>query len=133
MKTLSSIAEQQQRWYDVTQFNTRIRSKTDTTENWQSQRTFVPLKGEVIIYSDYKSKLNDDGETVYIPAIKIGDGSTYGVDLPFVGEDLREKIMDHISNTGIHVTELEKLFWNNKINVTDTQEVVDNVLMINRN
>ena len=114
------------------QFNTRIRTKTDTTANWQSQRTFVPLRGEIIIYSDYDSKTDSLGNRVFIPAIKIGDGSTYGIDLPFVGEDLKDRILDHISDTRIHVTELEKQFWDNKLNVTDNQEVIDNTLVLNR-
>ena len=117
----------------MSQYNTRIRMKSDTTENWDSQRTFVPLEGEIIIYTDYHKKTDEDGKTIDVPAIKIGDGKTYGIDLPFVNDDIRDKIIEHISNTSIHVTALEKMFWNNKINVTDDQEVVDNVLVFNRN
>ena len=47
--------------------------------------------------------------------------------------EIRDRIIEHISNTSMHVTALEKMFWNNKINVTDDQEVVDNVLVFNRN
>ena len=117
----------------MTQYSTRIRSKSDTTENWNSQRTFIPLAGEIIIYTDYDTKTDDNGKKVNIPAIKVGDGKSYGVDLPFVNDDMRDKILAHISNTSIHVTALEKIFWNNKINVTDDQEVIDNVLVFNRN
>lgn len=116
----------------MAQFNTRIKLKSDTTANWNSQRTFVPLEGEVIIYTDYDSKV-ENGHTIKIPAIKIGDGATYGIDLPFVNDDLRDQILNHINNPSIHTTLAEKLFWNNKINVTDNQEVVDNVLIFNRN
>ena len=104
----------------MTQFNTRIRSKRDTTANWQANRTFVPLDGEIIIYTDYDTKVVD-GKTVNIPAIKIGDGQTYGVDLPFVNDDMRDIIMAHINDASVHASPLEKLFWNNKINVTDSQ------------
>ena len=117
----------------MTHFNTRIRSKADLTANWNLQKTFVPLKGEIIIYLDYDFKLDDHGNKINIPAIKIGDGASYGVDLPFVGDDLKKEILDHISNAGIHVTEIEKQLWNNKLNVADEQEVVDNVLIFNRN
>lgn len=117
----------------MNQYNTRIRMKSDTTENWNNQRTFIPMNGEIIIYTDYHKKVNDDGKIINIPAIKIGDGNSYGVDLPFVDDDIRDKIIEHISNTSIHVTALEKMFWNNKINVTDDQEVIDNVLVFNRN
>lgn len=114
------------------QFKTRIRMKSDTTANWIAQREFVPLEGEIIVYTDYQTKI-ENGKTIKIPAIKIGDGATYGVDLPFVNDDLRDQIMNHINNPDIHTSLAEKLFWNNKINVADNQEVVDNVLIFNRN
>lgn len=116
----------------MTQYNTRIRSKSDTTANWNSQRTFVPLEGEIIIYTDYETK-TVDGNIINVPAIKIGDGATYGIDLPFVNDDVRDTLLAHINNTSIHVTPLEKIFWNNKLNVTDTQEVIDDTLIFNRN
>lgn len=116
----------------MTQYNTRIRSKSDTTANWIEQRTFVPLAGEIIIYTDYETKI-ENNKTINIPGIKVGDGSTYGIDLPFVNDDLRDQIMAHINNADVHTTLAEKLFWNNKINVTDNQEVIDNVLIFNRN
>lgn len=116
----------------MAQYNTRIRMKSDTTVNWNAQPTFVPLDGEIIIYTDYETKIVD-GKTINIPAIKIGDGNTYGVDLPFVNDSLRDQIMEHINNTDVHTTLAEKLFWNNKINVTDSQEVIDNMLIFNRN
>ena len=116
----------------MAQFNTRIRSKRDTTENWLANSTFIPLDGEIIIYTDYSSKVVN-GQRVNIPAIKIGDGSTYGVDLPFVNDQVRDLIMAHINDESVHASPLEKLFWNNKLNVTDIQEVVENELVFNRN
>ena len=116
--------------------NTRIKLKRDTTANWNAARGFRPLAGEVIIYTDYQSYSAEEyGETVtkYIPGIKIGDGSTYVQDLPFVDKDLRDKLMDHINNMEIHVTLAEKAFWNNKLNVNDLAEVEDDSLIFNRN
>lgn len=49
---------------------TRIQNKIDTSANWAKATTFVPLKGEIFIYSD----LNQ---------IKIGDGINKINDLPF--------------------------------------------------
>ena len=114
-------------------FDTRIKMKSDTTANWSSQPSFVPLNGELIIYTDYETRTDEHGNTINAPGIKIGDGSTYGVDLPFVGDEMRDMLLAHISNTSMHVTPLEKIFWNNKLNVTDAQEVIDNVLVLNRN
>ena len=54
--------------------NTRIQHKIDTAENWVKATNFYPLKGEIIIYSDLNK-------------IKIGDGNTSVINLPFVKMD----------------------------------------------
>ena len=41
--------------------------------------------------------------------------------------------MIHINNPNVHTSVTEKLFWNNKLNVDDTSEVVDAALVFNRN
>ena len=53
--------------------NTRYQLKIDTTENWNKAINFIPKKGEPIIYKDDNS----------LPRIKIGDGITKVIDLPF--------------------------------------------------
>ena len=53
---------------------TRIQNKIDTSANWAKATTFVPLKGEIIIYSDLKK-------------IKIGDGTTTVGSLPFANAE----------------------------------------------
>lgn len=105
--------------------------KCDTEENWNAS-TYIPAKGEIIIYSDHKKK-EVDGQMVNIPAIKIGSGNAYVQDLMFLNQDLSDALYDHIQNTTIHVTQAEKDFWNNKLNVDDAREVVDEVLIFNRN
>lgn len=82
----------------------------DTTEHWADLPGFLPSKGAIIIYSDYAIV---DGKAV--PAVKIGDGSTYLADLPFVSDDIRQTLQEHIDNTQIHVTASEKDLWNNKV------------------
>lgn len=116
--------------------NKRIQNKRDTTQHWNEARGFIPLGGEVIIYTDYKTIRKEiDGEMrdVHVPGIKIGDGQTYVQDLPFVDTELRDRIMEHINNENVHVTLQEKLFWNNKLNVDDYAELVDGALVLNRN
>ena len=44
--------------------NARLQQKTDTFENWAKATTFVPKKGEMIIYSDLKQFKVGDGETL---------------------------------------------------------------------
>ena len=116
--------------------NTRIQLKRDTTQHWNEALGFIPLEGELIIYNDYKTIEKEiDGEVrqVQIPGLKIGDGMAYVQDLPFVNEDLRDKIMEHIDNPDIHVSVADRLFWNNKLNVNDAAELVDGALVLNRN
>lgn len=100
------------------QLNGRIRMKIDTTERWRQNLTFVPLKGEIVCYSDYATV---DG--VNIPNFKIGDGNAYGVDLPFVGDDIRVELTAHIRDRVSHITDEERAFWNNKVRCyIDTEE-----------
>lgn len=57
--------------------NSRLIMKHDTAENWQKSGTsFVPKKGEIIIY---------DGSGSTASKFKIGDGSTSVNSLPFAG------------------------------------------------
>lgn len=66
-----------------------------TTAEWQQLTSLVSEKGVIYVWSDYKT---EDGED--IPAIKIGDGLAYVVDLPFATQGIT---LDDINN------------WNNKI------------------
>ena len=123
----------------------RIRSKHDTTENWNNARGFIPMQGEIIIYDDYETKtytVEEYGElvtkTVNIPNIKIGTGNAYVQDLAFVDQKTREILMEHINNQEIHTTLQEKLFWNNKLNTDDSYDILhgeleDETLILNRN
>lgn len=124
--------------------NTRIKLKRDTTEHWNNAQGFIPLAGEVIVYTDYEIKTyttEEYGETVTktieIPNIKIGTGNAYVQDLSFVDEKTRDILMAHIQDHDIHVTLQEKLFWNNKINIDDSEDIMsdelsDETLILNR-
>lgn len=141
----------------------------DTTANWNSKPLVIAERSHIYIYSDYTTTVKD-GETVYVPAMKIGDGSSYLIDMPFAtsgssgstnviiktsnewaesptftstrgviyvymdDDNVRIKIgdgsayvvdlpfvsatgddfSDHINNMDIHVTAAEKETWNNK-------------------
>lgn len=67
------------------------------------------------IFSDansYEEEYTENNETltrtVYVPGIKIGDGSAYVVDLPFV-----------------NVTSEQINFWNNKVNCYLEPEIIE--------
>lgn len=96
--------------------NARFQQRRNTSEYWRMNPTFVPLDGEVIIYTDYQIV---NGRNV--PAIKIGDGKTAIVSLPFVignnsSDEALAALHEHMNDSGVHVTSAEKFFWNNKLN-----------------
>lgn len=112
--------------------NARILVRKDTTERWNANRSFIPLRGEVIVYTDHGQMEDGQGNTINVPGVKVGDGNAYLIDLPFVGDDTQHQILqelrDHTGNTAIHVTQQDRQFWNNKLNC----QVNDGVLILNR-
>lgn len=88
---------------------------TNTTAVWQTKADFVPSRGTIIVYSD-RNVING---SVY-PGVKIGDGQAYVADLPFVGEEITEQIIEdlnqHIADQSVHVTSEERAYWNGKLN-----------------
>lgn len=107
-------------------------AKSKTTAEWNATSGFIPEAGELIIYSDYQT-VTEGGETRYIPGIKIGSGNAYVQDLAFMGERDSEILIAHIHDAIMHTTAAEKAFWNNKLNVNDSSEVVEETLILNRN
>lgn len=97
--------------------NARIQLKRDTTANWNKVKgTFIPLEGELIIYTDYRTETYTDSgvtRTRHIPAFKVGTGNAYLGDLAFA-----------------IVTPEEIAFWNNKLNIDEN--VTDEKLVFNR-
>lgn len=104
----------------------------DTTENWNSKISFIPNQKDIIIYSDHGHIDDGEGNSIDVPAIKVGDGNAYLIDLPFVGDDSRNQIFyeirRHTENELIHVSQNDRLFWNNKLNCT----ITDGNLIFNR-
>lgn len=86
------------------------RIKYGTKEYWAENLSYIPLEGELIVITNY-----DTIDGVDIPAIKVGDGLAYAADLPCVGEYDMDRILDHIQDTVVHITEDERAFWNNKV------------------
>ena len=77
----------------------------DTKAHWNALIDIVSVKNTVYVYTDYMQ--TDQG---VVAGVKVGDGTSYIVDLPFTDTLLQE----HINNTDIHVTTEEKAFWNAK-------------------
>lgn len=100
----------------------KILVRRDTTEAWNAFTGFIPMKGEIIVYTDrYQT---DDG--IDVPGIKVGDGKAYLVDLPFVDPEDSEKILDelreHTNNEDIHVSAGDRSKWNSNNYFTATVE-----------
>lgn len=120
--------------------NTRIKLKRDTTANWNAARGFIPMDGEVIIYTDYKTVTYTEGgvtKTRNIPGIKVGTGNAYVQDLGFIDDELRDRLMEHIANMELHISPAQRRIWNNKLNYDDTLEIddelVNETLVLTRN
>jgi hypothetical protein len=100
--------------------NSRVLVTRDTTANWNEVRSFIPKRGEIIVYTDHGHVNDGNGNTIDIPGIKIGDGNAYLIDLPFVGTDISQQIMhdlnQHTEDSSIHVSQQDRNFWNNKLN-----------------
>lgn len=96
----------------------------DTKENWNSQKSLVSELCTFYVYTNYATSQDENGNMINKPAIKIGDGQAYLIDLPFLGTDLSElinKIEDHINNMSIHVSEEDRMFWDNKCSVDESE------------
>ena len=116
-------------------YNVTLQVKRDTCARWALCKTAVPAKGQVIVYTDYGKRENEDGTVTDIPAIKIGDGNAYLVDLPFVGDDLRaeiekavakyEQFQEHIRNQRIHVSDTDREKWDRKLSCRVEDETLE--------
>ena len=103
-----------------------------TTSYWNSRSGYIPKAKEVIVYTDYKT-VTRSGQTVQVPGVKIGSGNGYVQDLAFIDEAAASSLLAHAENNSVHVTAVEKALWNNKLNVSDSAEVVNEALVFNRN
>lgn len=81
---------------------------SDTTQNWNMYPETLSTKDTIYVYSNYQ--INSDLK--YIPGIKIGDGVTPIVDLPFIDDAINNRLTNILM---CNVTEEEKTFWNNKV------------------
>ena len=107
-------------WCEVELGSSKQEVFYETTEYWDSQPRLISTRGCVYVYSDHATSA--DGEP--IPGVKIGDGTSYLIDMPFTDE----KYAKHILDAAIHITPEEREAWNNKvrcyIDAQDTQHII---------
>lgn len=80
------------------------------TEEWNSKPNYISVKDIIYVYTDHNVI---SGES--IPGIKVGDGVTYLIDLPFV-------------TGGCEVTQEQIDFWNNKVAIMIDPNDPENVI-----
>ena len=76
-------------------------------EDWDADPTFIGACGTIYVYMD--ARIDPQGRS--LAGLKVGDGTTYLIDLPFLDEEL----YSHIENGDVHITPQERLKWNNKV------------------
>lgn len=69
--------------------NSRIQQKHDVAANWANATTFIPKKGEIVIYD---AEYNTSGVQTQAVRFKIGDGSRTINNLPFALIDYDNRI-----------------------------------------
>lgn len=93
--------------------NTRFCLARGTRDYWNTKPEFVPLLGEAIVYLDYKSIEDVEGNRIDFPGLKIGDGKTLLSDLQF-SEDWSVLMLEkHIeeSKTFIYSQNVASTIW----------------------
>ena len=63
----------------------------------------------------------------FIPAIKVGDGVSYLIDMPFIDD----KYAKHIADTIIHVSTDDREYWGDKV-TCDIDQVKQNTLIFTK-
>lgn len=104
--------------------NNKIVYYSRTKDEWNADASLIAQKDVLYIYSDYKT-IQKDGKQILLPGLKIGDGMTYLIDMPFVNSTdsgIEQLVLDHINNNVIHINATERNFWNNKLNYSFNEE-----------
>lgn len=78
----------------------------NTTEFWNSKPEIIAHEQTIYVYTDHD--VAPSGQ--FIAGFKVGDGTSYLIDLPFTDINY----INHINNSSIHITQQEREFWNNK-------------------
>ena len=102
----------------------------DTTEHWNAKPSLISKRGCIYVYND-KGSIEESGEEKAVPWIKVGDGTSYLIDMPFMGEDMASELYSHIQDFTSHVSASDRLFWNNKSSAFLNPSDVDTLVLSN--
>ena len=87
--------------------------KVDTKENWDAQRDLVSDANTVYFYRNFKTVQLDNNTFQNIPGMKLGDGSAFLIDLPFMSDS--GLFWDHINDQVRHIPSAERANWHDKV------------------
>ena len=96
-----------------------------TTAYWASMPEYVPPSGMLVVYTDYA--MDEQGRQV--SNFKIGDGNAHLIDKPFLGDDVRDALNEHIADASAHVSAADRARWDGKLNY---DEPVGDLLIFTR-
>ena len=99
-----------------------------TVDDWNSNPSLMSTEGAIYIYQD-KTIISN----VEYPGIKIGDGTSYLIYLPFLGADTAMTIAAHISNAVAHISSSDREKWDNKITSYIDPEDPENLILSKTN
>lgn len=85
----------------------------DTKENWDAQTHLITERAAIYVYTNYEIIYDAVGNPIEIAGLKIGDGTSYLIDMPFVSDKITAMLLSHIGDNTIHITAAERDFWNN--------------------
>ena len=105
----------------------------DTKANWNNQLSLIAERAVIYIYSDYEIIYDEVGNPTYIAGIKIGDGTSYLADVPFITDEMTALLIQHLSNSTVHLTNAEREFWNNKISCYLDSNNLENLILSKTN
>lgn len=105
----------------------------DTKANWNAKPRIIAEKAAIYIYSDAGTIYDENDEPISVAGIKVGDGTSYLIDMPYITDEMAAMLLRHITNTEIHLTEEEKEFWNNKVTCFLDREDLENLIFSKTN
>lgn len=105
----------------------------DTKSNWNRQPSLIAERAAIYIYSDYQIIYDEVENPTYIAGVKIGDGSSYLIDMPFITDEMTKLLLSHISNTDVHLTAEEREFWNSKVSCYLDGNNIENLVFSKEN
>ena len=98
-----------------------------STAYWNAAPDLIGKKDHIYVYTDY-AEIERGGEKIPVPNIKIGDGSAFLIDNPFITTSVEELLEAHIADDVRHITEEERSFWNNKVTCYIDEQDEENVI-----